>query len=63
MGYRFYMGTQMRPSPDAITELRAMSSRQAELTGEDMFSSMAPNDEEWILLCNFIPNQFTKNLF
>jgi len=49
--------------PDAITELRAMSSRQAELTGEDMFSSMAPNDEEWILLCNFTPKQFTKNLF
>lgn len=49
--------------PNAITELRAMSSRQAKLTGEDMFSSTAPHDEDWIILCNFIPKQFTKNLF
>jgi len=48
---------------DAMIDLRAMSARQAEFTGQDIFDSNMPSDTEWLQLCEFIPKQFSKSLF
>ena len=46
-----------------MIDLRAMSARQAQFTGQDIFDSEMPSDIEWIQLCEFTPRQFSKSLF
>ena len=48
---------------NAMIDLRAMSARQAQFTGQDIFDSNMPTDIEWMQLCEFTPKQFSKSLF
>jgi hypothetical protein len=58
-----YMSNSKNVLKEAILDLREMSARQAEFTGEDTFETAAPTDKEWLALCEFFPKQFKKNLF
>lgn len=58
-----YMSNSKNVLKEAMLDLREMSARQAEFTGQDIFDSTAPTDSEWMALCEFVPKQFTKSLF
>ncbi len=57
-----YMLQSKNVLKDAMIDLRAMSNRQAEFMGDDVFKSEIPSDIEWLKLCEFEPKQFTKTL-
>ena len=58
-----YMLQSKNVLKEAMIDLRAMSARQAQITGQDIFASDMPSDIEWTELCEFTPKQFTKSLF